>query len=63
MKEPVRFRFEYEQLLAAMKGKKVLTITEAAKYVGKSRDWCYTHLKFTDGQITTSSLAWQLAEM
>jgi len=63
MKEPKTFRFEYEQLLKVMGDKKVLTISEAARYIGKSRDWCYAHLAFKEGQITTASLAWQLAEL
>lgn len=63
MREPENFRVQLELLLAATGGKMVLTVSEAAKAVGRSRYWMYDHIKFTDGTITTVELAKQLCKI
>ena len=63
-RENETYRLELEQILAAFGGKRVLSVTDVAGYVGKSRDWCREHLGISgkDG-VTAVKLALILSRM
>jgi hypothetical protein len=62
MKEAPTYRFELEQLLDYFGGKRVLSVSEISRYVGKSRKWCRETLGVSH-DTSIVSVAKKLAEM
>lgn len=56
------YRPVLENLLAFSKGKRILNVSDVARYLGKTRPWCVEHLGVTAEGITVEALAHRLAK-
>lgn len=60
-REKETYRLELEQILAYFGDKRILTLTDVATYVGKTRDWTRSHLGVTGEGVTAVKLAYILS--
>lgn len=51
-RESEMYRLKLEEILKAFPRKRVLSVTDVAKYLGMSKPWCYEHLQ----KIRTNSI-------
>jgi hypothetical protein len=56
-REPETYRLELEQILAAFGSKRILSVTDVAGYLGRSRKWCREHLGISGDGVTSVKLA------
>lgn len=61
-REPQNYRAELEQILEHFDGKRLLTRTEAAAYLGKSVDYCRDRMHITKDGVSAQALAMFLAK-
>lgn len=62
-REPETYRMELEQILAAFGDKRILSVSEVARYLGRSRKWCRDHLGISGDGVTAVKLALTLSRM
>lgn len=63
-RENETYRLELEQILAAFGDKRILTVSDVAGYLGKSRDWCRDHLGISGKHgVTATKLAFILSHL
>lgn len=62
MKEPEAYRPILESLLSASKGKRILSQSDVARLLNKSRGWVRERLGVRKDGITVEALAWKLAK-
>ncbi len=62
MREHEMYRPQLEQILSFTEGAHLLTISETARYLGRKREWCASHLGITAAGITAEALAMKLAK-
>ena len=62
-RENETYRLELEQILAEFNGKRVLSVSDVAGYVGRSRKWCREHLGIGGEGVTAVKLALILSRM
>lgn len=55
------YRETLADILAYTGGKRILTVSETGRLLGKSRPWVREHLGVTGMGITANALAWKLA--
>ena len=61
-REHEMYRATLEDILAYTGGKRMLTISQVARYVGRRREWVTEHLGVTAAGITAMALANKLAK-
>ena len=61
MKEPDAYRPILESLLSASKGKRILSQSDVARLLNKSRGWVRERLEVKKDGITVEALAMKLA--
>lgn len=61
MKEPEAYRPILESLLSSTKGKRILSQSDVARLLNKSRGWVRERLEVKKGGITVEALAMKLA--
>jgi hypothetical protein len=63
-RENETYRLELEQALAYFEGKRILSVSDIAEYVGHDRKWCRKHLGISgkDG-VTVVKLAYLLSHL
>ncbi len=61
-REPEMYRDTLEDILTYTGGKRMLNISEVARYVGHRREWVTEHLGVTAEGITAMALARKLAK-
>ena len=62
MKEPECYRMILESLLSSTSGKRILSQSDVARLLNKSRGWVRTHLEIGRDGITAEGLAWKLSK-
>lgn len=62
MKEPDGYRQILESLLSASKGKRILSQSDVARLLNKSRGWVRERLEVKKNGITVEALAMKLAK-
>lgn len=62
MREPDAYRPILESLLSSTNGKRILSQSDVARHLNKSRGWVRTHLGIGRDGITVEALAWKMAE-
>lgn len=62
MKELPTYRLELEAILTTCPNRRIFSITDCARYLGKSKDYIRDHLNI-HGDITTQAFAHKLAEL
>ena len=62
-RENETYRLELEQILAAFGGKRVLSVTDVARYCGHSRKWCREHFGISGDGVTAVKLALMMSRM
>ena len=62
MNEPETYRATLESVLAFSNGKRVLSQSDVARHLNKSRGWVRTHLDIGRDGITVEGLAWKLSK-
>ena len=61
MREPDAYRQILESLLSASKGKRILSQSDVARHLNKSRGWVRERLEVRKDGITVEALAMKLA--
>lgn len=61
-REPEMYRRTLEDILAFTEGKRMLNISQVARYVGHRREWVTEHLGVTADGITAMALAQKLSK-
>ena len=61
MREPEMYREMLESILKHTGGKRILSISEVSRLVGKTRPWCKERLGIGKCGITAEALAWKLS--
>jgi len=61
-REPETYRLILESLLTAFKGKRILSQSDVARHLNKSRGWVIKRLKVGGGGIAVEALAMKLAK-
>ena len=61
MREPELYREMLESILTHTDGKRILTNSEVARLMGKTRPWCKERLGVGKHGITAEALAYKLA--
>ncbi len=61
-REPETYRLILESLLTASDGKRILSQTDVARLLSKSRGWVINRLKVSGGGIAIEALAMKLAK-
>lgn len=57
-REKPNYRFILADIDERTGGKRILSVSDVAKYTGKSRDWCKLHIPFnSDNEIHAVALA------
>ena len=62
MKEPETYRIVLESLLSSTHGKRILSQSDVARHLNKSRGWVREKLEVKKDGITVESLALKLAK-
>lgn len=62
MTDLILYRETLADILAHTGGKRILTVSETGRLLGKSRPWVREHLGVTGMGITANALAWKLAK-
>lgn len=62
MKEPDAYRPILENLLSSTHGKRILSQSDVARLLNKSRGWVRERLEVKKDGITVEALAWKLAK-
>lgn len=62
MKEPETYRLVLESLLSSTHGKRILSQSDVARLLNKSRGWVRERLEVKKGGITIEALALKLAK-
>lgn len=62
MKEPETYRLVLESLLSSTHGKRILSQSDVARLLNKSRGWVRERLEVKKDGITVEALAWKLAK-
>lgn len=62
MKEPETYRIVLESLLSASKGKRILSQSDVARHLNKSRGWVREKLEVKKDGISVEALAMKLAK-
>ena len=62
MREPECYRLILESLNTHSNGKRILSVTDVSRHLGKSRAWCREKLGVTGDGITVEALAMKLAK-
>lgn len=62
-RENETYRLELEQILSAFGNKRILSVTDVAGYVGRSRKWCRDHLGIDGDGVTAVKLALLLSRL
>lgn len=62
MKEPETYRIILESLLSSTSGKRILSQSDVARLLNKSRGWVRERLEVKKDGITVEALAWKLAK-
>ena len=63
MREPDRYRQELELLNEKYPGCAILTVTQVAEYIGRSRRWCREKLEIGADGMSKCKLALWLARL
>lgn len=61
-REPETYRQHLEDILKFFDNKRILSVSDVATYLGKTRNWTREHLGITSAGITAVSLANKLAK-
>ena len=61
MIEPPYYRVILESLNEHSNGKRILSVSDVSRHLGKSRSWCREHLGVSERGITVEALAMKLA--
>lgn len=61
-REPETYREHLEDILTFFGNKRILSVTDVAKYLGKTRNWTRDHFGISKDGITAVSLANKLAK-
>ena len=61
-REPETYRLILESLLTASKGKRILSQTDVARHLNKSRGWVIKRIGIKNGGIAVEALAMKLAK-
>ena len=61
-REPECYREILESLLTASEGKRILSQTDVARYLNKSRGWVIKRIGIKNGGIAVEALAMKLAK-
>lgn len=56
-REKPNYRYTLEDILGFTGGKRLLNVSDVARYTGKGAAWCRKHVPFQDGHITAVALA------
>ena len=62
MREPEMYRLILESLIANSNGKRVLSVSDVSRHLGKTRAWCRAKLGVTADGIAVEALAMKLAK-
>lgn len=62
MKEPETYRIVLESLLSSTHGKRILSQSDVARHLNKSRGWVRERLEVKKDGITVEALALKLAK-
>ena len=62
MKEPETYRIVLESLLSSTNGKRILSQSDVARHLNKSRGWVREKLEVKKDGITVEALALKLAK-
>ncbi len=60
-REKANYRIVLEDILTSTGGKRLLNVSDVARYTGKGMDWCRKHVPFSNGHITAVALAQHFA--